>query len=209
VHALLAVKKHRARCLKILTNARLQIESETNCLISSIFDFVEARPKSVGSDGSAHAKSTSGTPETIGLYSCSEFLIDLPRCKLVFYIFLLFYFIPSVQLPASVDTFPKSHYETPDIQYGGCGSAERRRIGHSPRLSSSSFVRAKRALESIDLNQQAPDADLVLSPRPKRRIRVKFADTPWALGLRNFKADIVAATEFYEWVTVVGARDDW
>ena len=71
----------------------------------------------------------------------------------------------------------------------------------SPLLSSKSFVSAKRAIESLDLNQHASDSFASSPDLMKRRcVRVKFSETPWALGVEKYYHDEVSAYNFYRWL---------
>jgi hypothetical protein len=89
-----------------------------------------------------------------------------------------------------------SSFETPIV------SNKIRRIGSSPRLSSKSYTVARRALESIDLNERACEADRTPSPPSlKRKIRVRFPATPWELGVDKYNPESAAAAHFYSWVT--------
>jgi hypothetical protein len=74
-------------------------------------------------------------------------------------------------------------------------------VSSSRRLSSSPFVSAKRAIESIDLNRDDPFGDSSpLQPLKRRLARVKFPQTPWDIGLCKTAHDPFAALEFYNWV---------
>lgn len=63
-HILLAARKHRARCLKILTAARVQIEMETKLLIDSICPAESAGNSSYDERQTQHPKRDADSPLT-------------------------------------------------------------------------------------------------------------------------------------------------
>ncbi|KAL6619275.1 hypothetical protein ACP70R_034414 [Stipagrostis hirtigluma subsp. patula] len=211
---LIAVKAFKAKCLKHLTIARTAIDSEVDALVQSLANIKITAGQVPASDtllenGTACIENSTPpqqpcTPEEVTKMkeqvrgrqtrNFTHFDFPIPSLDL-----LGEENIPELTTPEKQNRDIASPIPSSPPRKTRRQSAERSPLSEL-KLSSQSFLNARRGIEEINLNVAASEMDFSDSPVVKKVAHYGFfASLPWKVSKGPARRDLASAREFYAW----------